>query len=218
MNPTPKLSRREFLKLAGVTLAASALACSGLGYLAAQTPEIEFIETTIGDQNTMNRKILIAYASRAGSTGEVAQAIGQALGSNGARVDVHQIRDTPGVSGYDAVVIGSAIRMGRWLPEAIDFIKAHRDTLGRVPTAFFTVCMTLHEDTEENRRTVEAYLDPARAILEPVSNGLFAGKIDLDKLSLFDRLIVKVGKVPVGDFRNWDAIRAWAEELKPLLG
>ncbi len=102
--------------------------------------------------------------------------------------------------------------MGHWLPEVVTFVKANRDTLSHIPTAYFLVSGLLREDTPEMRKTVLAYLDPVRVILEPTSIGLFAGKIDYSKLSWLDRIIAKK-VMSEGDGRNWDAIQSWAREL-----
>ena len=159
-------------------------------------------------------KVLVAYATKAGSTGEVAEAIGQALCAGGAAVEVKPVKEVSDVSGYAGVVVGSAIRMGQWLPEAVKFVETHQEALSQVPVAYFAVCMTLAEDTEENRRTVAAYLDKVREMVQPVDVGLFAGTMDYSKLSFVFRLVIKAMKAPEGDFRNWDAIRDWATNLK----
>ena len=165
----------------------------------------------------MNDRILVAYATRAGSTAEVAQTIAKALGASGAAVDVCPVKQVGDLGSYRAVVLGSPIRMGRWLPEAFAFLKAHQAELSRIPVAYFVTCVTLTSNTVENRRTVDAYLDPVRAILRPVSVGLFAGAIDGSKLSLVDRLMVKATKTPEGDFRKWDEIHLWGESLQGIL-
>jgi menaquinone-dependent protoporphyrinogen oxidase len=165
--------------------------------------------------NPKQDKVLIAYASRAGSTAEVAGAIGQVLTNKGLAVDVKLLKDLKDLSSYQAVILGSAIRMGQVLPEVVKFVQANQAALSQVPTSYFVVCLTMHEDTEENRRTVSAYLDPLRAILKPASEGLFAGKLDLARLSFLDRAMAKMVKSPVGDFRNWDAIRTWAAQVIP---
>lgn len=216
MSENNKMNRRDFLKVAGLAVGATTLSCSGLGALATHTPEINFLERNYEGVNNMN-KVLIAYASKAGSTGEVAGVIGEELSAKGMSVDVFQLKQVKDLSSYQAIVIGSAIRMGSWLPEATKFLEAHKTELSRIPTAFFTVCMTLHEETEQNRRKVEEFMQPVRAILEPVSLGLFAGKMDYSKLSFMDRQIIKMVKTPVGDFRNWDAIRSWSREIQPML-
>lgn len=161
------------------------------------------------------RKILVAYASKAGSTSEVAQAIGETLRAQGANVDVLQIKHVKDVSAYQAVILGSAIRVGQWLPEAVNFVKTHQAELRQRPTAYFLVSGTLKENTPEVTEKVSAALTPVRALLEPTSMGLFAGKMDFSKLSFLDRTIAKaVGSVE-GDWRNWDAIRAWAAQALP---
>jgi len=159
-------------------------------------------------------KVLVAYATKAGSTAEVAAEIGRVVESkSGYKVDVHPVGKLKEVDGYDAVIIGSAIRAGKWLPEATKFVEKHRDALGQVPVAYFTVCLTLSEDTEENRREVAAYLDPVREIVQPVDVGLFAGVMDSSKLPFILRLMMKAMKAPEGDFRDWEAIRAWAGQV-----
>ena len=159
-------------------------------------------------------KILVAYATKAGSTAEVAAEIGRVMESkSGCQVDVRPVGRLDGVDGYDAVLIGSGIRGGKWLPEAMKFVEKNRDALGRVPVALFTVCLTLRDDTEENRRMVAAYLDPVRELVQPVEVGLFAGAMDPSKLPFILRLLMKAMKAPQGDFRDWEAIRAWASQV-----
>jgi len=163
-------------------------------------------------------KILVTYATKAGSTAEVAAEIGRVIESKGGcQVDVCPVGKLNGVDGYDAVVIGSAIRAGKWLPEATKFVEKHRDALGRVPVALFTVCLTLKDDTEENRRTVAAYLDPVRQVVQPVEVGLFAGVMDYSKLPFILRLLMKAMKSPQGDFRDWEAITSWATDIAAVL-
>ncbi len=217
MSEQTKLTRRRFLLGAGGVLGASALACSGLGVLATRAPDIPYVETLLEGAMPMN-KILVAYATRAGSTGEVAEAISQTLSASGATVDVRPLKKASDPKSYNAVVVGSAIRMGQWLPEAVQFVKTHQAALSTIPTAYFLVSGFLREDTIEMRDQVRAFLDPVRQILEPKSIGLFAGKMDYSKLSWLDRTIAKAVKSVEGDWRNWDAIRAWAKELYPTFG
>jgi len=163
-------------------------------------------------------KILVAYATKAGSTAGVAAEIGRVVESKGdCKVDVHPVAKLKDVDGYDAVIIGSAIRAGKWLPEATKFVEKHRDALSQLPVAYFIVCLTMMEDTEENRRTVAAYLDPVCEVVQPVDVGLFAGMMDYSKLPFILRLMMKKMKSPEGDFRDWEAIRAWAAGLCPAL-
>jgi menaquinone-dependent protoporphyrinogen oxidase len=162
----------------------------------------------------MNNKVLVAYTSICGSTAEVAKEMAKVLSDRGENVDLMQAKDVKDLSAYKTVVLGSAVRMGQWRPEAVDFVKRHQAALGQKSTAFFTVCLTLKDDTEENRNKVSAYIDPVRAMIKPGKEGFFAGKMDYSRLSFFDGLLTKnMIKAPEGDYRNWDAIRAWAGEV-----
>ncbi len=91
----------------------------------------------------MNDRILVTYASRTGSTAGVASAIGKTLSENGLQVDVLLVSDVKDLSSYRAVVAGSAIQAGAWLPEAMQFVHAHRAELANKPFAAFLVWMTL---------------------------------------------------------------------------
>jgi menaquinone-dependent protoporphyrinogen oxidase len=148
----------------------------------------------------------------------VAEAIGQTLCETGAAVDVRLVGNVNDLSSYQAVILGSAIRMGKWLPETVEFLKKHQDALSRVPVAYFVVCLTMKDDTADNRRTALAFLDPVRKQVpqvKPVDIGLFAGAVDFNKLSFVYSLILKVKGAPEGDFRNWETIRTWATSVRP---
>jgi menaquinone-dependent protoporphyrinogen oxidase len=172
----------------------------------------------------MNEKILVTCASRTGSTIGVAEAIGKTLSTCGARVDVLPMQEIGDLSPYRAVVAGSAIQNRQWLPEAMQFTETHRTELASKPFASFLVCMALAMRNGENyRSSVAGFLAPVRNLVKPVSEGLFAGALDIRKIpSLSDRLkfrlSVLLGVWNEGDHRDWQAIHAWAENLRPLLG
>jgi len=168
----------------------------------------------------MNDKILVAYATAAGSTGEVAETIGETLRDENTAVVVRRAKDVADVSGYSAVVVGTGIRAGRVYRKALAFLDTHQEALSKVPVAYFVVCMTMKDDTEENRRQTETYLDQMREQapqVQPVDVGLFGGVMDYSKLPLLLKLMMKAMKQTEGDFRNWEAIRAWAAGLRPAL-
>lgn len=162
-------------------------------------------------------KILVTYATRAGSTAEIAARVAEVLRAVGATVDVKYVTTVHDMTGYDTVIVGSAIRMGCWLPEAVEFVKTNRETLSRIPTAYFVVSGLLRNDTPDIRRTVLAFLDPVRELLEPVSIGLFAGKLDYRTMDGFDRSIAEAVSSAEGDWRNWEAISEWAQGLQLVL-
>ena len=169
----------------------------------------------------MKKKILVAYASRAGSTAGVAEAIGKSLDERGASVDVEIVDSIKDVSPYDAAVIGSAIR-GKWLPEGMQFIQTHQAELRKIPCAVFMVCMTMAMKNEQYREGVKDWMVPARTLLKPVKEGYFAGELDFAKLPLtFDVLMLKLSSrfgFPAGDHRDWAAIHTWANEVGTVLG
>ena len=215
-----KLSRRDFLKTAGVALGASALTCSGLSYLAALPPEFDMIDTSLGEQDTMSKKILITYATKAGSTVEIAAFIGESLSKRGFQVDVKPVSENPALDGYQAVLMGSAIRMGSWLPEAVDFIRKNQSTLTQLPTSIFTVHMLNAGDDETSRTARQTYTAPIREFLPSVDEVFFKGKLDPKTLSFFDRLIAKAVENPdnpPGDFRDWNLIGDWSQSISPTL-
>lgn len=171
----------------------------------------------------MPDKVLVTYASRLGSTAGVAEAIGKTLLENGAEVEVRRMADVSDLTPYGAVVAGSAIRGKQWLPEAMQFMRTHQAALRQKPFAAFLVCMTLGmKNGEKYRSHVASFLDPVRALVKPVSTGLFAGMLDIGKIESFSnrlkfRLSVMFGVWQEGDHRDWNAIREWATSLGPLL-
>ncbi len=169
----------------------------------------------------MTQKILVTYATRFGSTAGVAEAIGKSLTECGAQVDVLPMKEVTYLLPYQAVIAGSAINGGQWPPDAMQFMQAHRAELVQKPFAAFLVCMTLTM-RGDYRQHVATWLEPVRALVKPVSEGLFAGALDIRKIPSFSdrlkfRLSVAFGVWKEGDHRDWNAIRAWAESLYPLL-
>jgi menaquinone-dependent protoporphyrinogen oxidase len=164
-----------------------------------------------------NKKVLVTYATRAGSTAEIAEKIGETLASQGAVVEVLPVKNVTDAKGYSAVVIGSGVRFSQWLPEAVKFLDQNQETLKGIPTAFFAVYLMNMGDDETSRMNRSAYLDPARKLVKPKSEAFFPGVGDMSKVSIFERMIGKAVKSPEGDFRDWQAIQAWAESLNQIL-
>jgi len=151
------------------------------------------------------RTILVAYATRNGSTREVAEAVADALRTGGAKVDLVPAREVRRpVAGRDAVVIGAPIYSGRWHRDAHRFLKRHRAELGRIPVAVFG--MGPRSDTTEAWQHSRQQLDRAlarRDWLSPVMVTVFGG-VDPPRR----------GERGGRDLRDWDAIRAWADQVQ----
>ena len=168
----------------------------------------------------MENRILIAYASKYGSTREVAERIGQVLRKEGCEVDVRSVKDVKDLSTYQSVIIGSATRMEKLLSEAVEFATQHASELQRMTTAYFVTGVTMKQDTPENRAKAIGFLHPLCAIKQPIRMGLFAGKLDYAKIGLLWRTMAKqdkTGLMTEGDFRDWPGIEAWAREVASAL-
>jgi len=223
-----KITRREFIAdSATLTAGAISVMALGSGVLAPQTVQaakVEFPESSCGVEKKKGHKVLVAYASDCGSTGEVAESIGQVLCDNGTAVDVRLVENVKDLSSYQAAVIGSAVHSSKWLPEAIKFVETNQKVLSQLHVAYFLTCLTLYKSNDVTRRRARSYLDPvldAVPQVKPVDIGLFAGVLDYSKLSFMVRMVMKSKMkkkgVPEGDHRNWDDIRAWANGLGPKL-
>ncbi len=170
----------------------------------------------------MPRRILITYATCTGSTAGVAEAIGKILTEDGMDVDVRLMKDVHDITPYQAVVAGSAIHANRWLPEAMHFLQTQSTELNHRPFAAFLVCMTLAIKNGIYREHVKEFMQPVRGLVLPVSEGCFAGILDIGKVPSLDdkikfQLSVWMGVWKTGDHRDWGAIHAWAKELEPIL-
>lgn len=175
-------------------------------------------------ETTGASRILVAYASRFGSTAGVAAAVGDGLRDGGATVDVRAVADGADPAEYDAAVIGGPIHYDRWTRDAARFVTAHRDALNRIPVAFFFTCLTLSDGGDKARRQADGY---GRAMAErfpgiaPVAVGGFAGAVDFAAFPFYARPLVRAMfaylRVQEGDYRDWAAIRDWAAGLEPSL-
>jgi menaquinone-dependent protoporphyrinogen oxidase len=159
-----------------------------------------------------HRTILVAYATKKGSTREVAEAIGATLGEHGIDVDIRPAGEVTSLEAYAGVVLGGALYTGRWHADARGFLRAHSEALESIPLTVFAMGpKTLEEDDVADAR---AQLDSALAktpTVVPSLVAIFGGVVDPTKLRFpFSRL-------PATDARDWDAIRAFAEQVGLLL-
>jgi len=155
----------------------------------------------------MSKKILIVVASKAGSTTEIAKFMADELNKAGADAAVLTPDKVTSLTGYNAVIIGSPIYMGKWLSEAREFVENNQQILNKMSVAYFFSCLTLTDPAKKHE--AENYLADQRKLVEPLSLGRFAGKMDYSKVSFFNRMMAKMVGTKEGDYRDWKAIKEW---------
>jgi menaquinone-dependent protoporphyrinogen oxidase len=162
--------------------------------------------------------ILVTYASKHGTTQEIAERITFTLRRQGKTAEMQPIHSVESLAGYEAVVIGSAIYYGSWLKEAAEFVRHHLDALSKYPVWIFSVGPLGAEvkDTEEQPKELAEF----RSSLPLRGHQLFFGALNRNQLSFAERMVVKAVRAPEGDFRDWKAVEDWAatiaRELAPV--
>jgi menaquinone-dependent protoporphyrinogen oxidase len=159
------------------------------------------------------RHVLVAYASKHGSTREIAEAIGATLAEGGLAVDVRAAADVDDLSGYDAIVLGSALYAAHWQRDANRFVRRHREALQQRPVWLFSSGPL---DRSADRVDIPLTEHVARDV-EPIGargHRTFGGRLLPDTPGVEPHVLATH---PTGDFRNWSAIRAWAREIAGAL-
>lgn len=164
-------------------------------------------------------KVLVVYATKCGTCGEIAEEVAKVMREAGAEVDVARAAKAPKLEAYDAVVLGTAIRMFKPLGEMRRFVGARRAKLAAVPTAVFSVGLAPKAETAEERDAAAKYIAPIVDVVNMVIVATFAGAIIPERLSFpFNRAAADPnGALAAGDYRDWDAIRAWAAQAADAL-
>ncbi|MGE5273131.1 MAG: flavodoxin domain-containing protein [Verrucomicrobiota bacterium] len=155
----------------------------------------------------MKGTILVAYASRYGSTREVAESIASALRERTLRVVLRPAVEVHHLDEYVGVVLGGGLYMGRWHRDARGFVRHFADDLGGLPVAVFALGPT--DEVPEHRAGSEKQFRKAvdKLPFEPIASAVFGGAIDPRKLHF------PLNRMPSVDIRDWDAIAAWADEV-----
>lgn len=154
--------------------------------------------------------VLIAVASRHGSTYEIAELIAEELRVAGAAPDLRETDTVATIDDYDAAIIGSAVYMGQWMPEAKRFVARHRDRLATLPMWLFSSGPLGEEPWPPGEPSGVAELVAATGAREHV---VFTGKLDTHTLGFAERLVARVVRASEGDFRDEEAIRVWARAI-----
>ena len=166
----------------------------------------------------MSMSILVAYATRYGSTREVAEAVATTLRERGLAVDCEPMAAVRSLEGYRAVVLGAPFYMSRWHKDARSFVARHRHALIGLPAAVFA--LGPFHDNEKEFLDVRQQLDKALAgypWLALTATAIFGGKFDPAALRFPYTLIPALKNLPASDIRDWTKIRAWADEVATTL-
>jgi menaquinone-dependent protoporphyrinogen oxidase len=163
----------------------------------------------------MNTHVLVTYSSKYGATTEIAERVGQVLLKAGLSVDVLPCHQVDGLSGYQAVVLGSAVYAGQWREEAVTFLKAYEYTLADLPVWFFSSGPTGEGDPVELMKgwTFPKAQQVIADHIKPRDTALFHGFLNMRELNFAEKILIKGLGAPVGDFRNWESIETWALEI-----
>jgi menaquinone-dependent protoporphyrinogen oxidase len=155
--------------------------------------------------------ILVTYASKHGTTQEVAERITFTLRQLGKSAERRSLQNVESLAGYEAVVLGSAIYYGSWLKEATEFVRHHQQELSSLPVWLFSVgpLGTDAKDAEEQPKELAEF----RQTLSFRGHRLFFGALDHNQLSFAERMVVKAVRAPEGDFRDWKAIEDWSATI-----
>jgi menaquinone-dependent protoporphyrinogen oxidase len=194
----------------------------------------------------MMNKILLSYATMAGSTAEVAKAVGEEIAKNGLLVEILPLGEVTDLEDYTGVVIGGPMILG-WHRDALRFLRKNRDSLQRMPLAVFVTAMSLTQSGDTRVDGVPVYVDEKlpkppekeghlnfreryaklsnyiRPILratqpaKPEAIGIFGGRLEYGRLKWWAVLFAMlIIQAPAGDRRNWEAIREWVASLQTV--
>ncbi len=161
----------------------------------------------------MARSILVAYATKHGSTREVAEAIAARLRQNGLDARPRPAAEVDDLSRFDGVVLGSAIYTGRLHADARRFLRRHRKALSKTGLAVFAMGPRTSESTEIDASRVQVEHALAKVPeLTPISIEIFGGVVDPAKLSF------PFSRMPASDARDWVQIERWSDTISVRLG
>ena len=160
--------------------------------------------------------VLVAYATHSGATRTLAETLTAALVADGLVVDLVDIADAPDPAGYDAVVLGSGVRVESVEKPAAAWAAQHSQVLGQKAFAFFSCSGSAADPAKGGRQKATDTLLESLPFT-PVAVKNFPGWVLMDKIPLHERLLLKSMRTPTGDFRDLPAVEAWGLEIAPLL-
>lgn len=168
-------------------------------------------------------RVLVAYATRYGSTREVAEAIAKVLVDSGLEVDVEPAREVSTLHGYRTVVLGAPFYLGRWHTDAQQFLTRNREWLEHRTLAVFALGPVSGNEQEQEQAGAQLVQELEKyPWLQPVESVMFGGKYDPAKLTILHRFLTvlpasPLHRLPASDLRDWTAINEWAARLSSVL-
>ena len=156
-------------------------------------------------------KALVAVASRHNATHDIAELVADELQASGLEVDLRAADAVPDITAYDAVVLGSGVYMGRWLPAARHFVDVHKRALRTVPVWLFSSGPLGAEDPKPQGDPVD--IPELVEATHAREHRVFAGKLEKRSLGLAERLMAKAVRAPEGDFRDLGAVIEWSRSI-----
>jgi len=154
-------------------------------------------------------KILVIYSSKYGSTAEVADIIARAIQDAGSAVDVLAVNQSAEPNDYDAVFLGSPLYAGHWRGDAVKWLTKHSAALKQKQVVFFCVGMSDESDIV----TIAKAWQKHKELLNPVAEGYFTGRMDVQRLDFFSRMICKIMKANTEDKIDKEKISAWTSAV-----
>jgi menaquinone-dependent protoporphyrinogen oxidase len=167
----------------------------------------------------MENSVLVAYASKHGMTAEIAGKIGDTLRQCGLQADVMPVKNVRGLATYKAVVLGSAVYIAMWRKEIVKFLQENEGMLSERPLWVFSSGPLGEGDPLELLHGWR-FPEAQRALIErikPRDISVFHGAIDLKKMTILEKWVLKRVKAQTGDFRDWVAINKWATGISEIL-
>lgn len=167
----------------------------------------------------MDTKILVAYATKHGATAEIASKIGEVLRQAGLQAEVSPVKEVKNLADYKAVILGSAVYIGAWRKEAVQFLKANQQALAERAVWVFSSGPTGEGDPNELLKgwRYPPAQQPLVDSIHPRGITVFHGNLDVKKLNALEKWLIKNVKAQTGDFRDWNAITAWATSIADAL-
>jgi menaquinone-dependent protoporphyrinogen oxidase len=160
--------------------------------------------------------VLVTAASKHGATRQIGETIARVLDEHGVSAEFVDLDDVRDLGRYEAVVLGSAVYLGKWLKEARSFVDAHAGDLAERPTWLFSSGPIVGDPPKRDPADEAA----GRRALETAharEHKLFAGKVDKSELGLLEKAAVRAAHASEGDYRDWDEIERWATEIAAQL-